>query len=104
MNTNLLALADHLSDDDLLAGLEALAGRERSTTAELVAHLASLDARPSAYAARGFGSLFGYSPEALHLSEDAACRRMEVAKISRRFPVVFGLLASGEMTLSSVRL
>src|SRR3954468_19616169 len=99
MSSTLLVLADHLSDDDLLARLDALASRERSTTAELVAHLASLDSRPSAYAAKGFGSLFGYCTQALHLSEDTACNRIEVAKTCRRFPVILGLLGSGAVTL-----
>ena len=47
MNTNILATATALSDQDLLTRLRALAGKERETSAELVAHLAALDARPS---------------------------------------------------------
>jgi hypothetical protein len=43
MNTNILAAADGLSDQGLLARLGALAARERETSAELVAHLAALD-------------------------------------------------------------
>ncbi|PYQ54923.1 MAG: hypothetical protein DMF78_04025 [Acidobacteria bacterium] len=73
MNTNVLATAAALSDHDLLARLRALAGREREASVELVAHLAALDARPAAYLAHGCGSLFA------------------------------DLLASGEMTLTSVR-
>src|SRR6476619_2925326 len=76
MSTNLLVLADHLSDDDLLARLGALATRELSTTAELVAHLASLESRPSAYAAKG----------------------------CRRFPVILVLLGSGAVTLTALRM
>ena len=104
MSRNLLVLADHLSDDDLLARLGALATRELSTTAELVAHLASLESRPSAYAAIGFGSLFAYCTQALHLSGDAACNRIDAAKICRRFPVILGLLGSGAVTLTAVRM
>ena len=58
MNTNILVTANGLSDRDLLARLDALAGRERAASAELVAHLAALDSRPSLYAAEGYGSLF----------------------------------------------
>jgi hypothetical protein len=104
MNMNTLALASSLTDKDLLTRLSALAGSERETTAELVAHLAALDARPSAHAAKGFGSLFGYCTEALRLSEDAACNRIYAARLCRRFPVVLDLLASGEMSLASVRM
>jgi hypothetical protein len=53
MNTNALSTAATLSDQELLARLSTLAGREREASAELVAHLAALDARPSLYAARG---------------------------------------------------
>ena len=71
---------------------------------ELVAHLAALDSRPSLYAAQGFGTLFGYCTEVLRLSEDATCNRIVVARACRRFPVILDLLASGKMTLTSVRL
>jgi 5-methylcytosine-specific restriction endonuclease McrA len=104
MKTNILAAADALSGPDLLAHLDALAGRERSASAELVAHLAALESRPELYAAKGYGSLFSYCTQALRLSEDAACNRIEAAKACRRFPVILDLLASGALTLTSVRI
>src|SRR5437667_4593866 len=104
MNTNILATAAGLSDRDLIARLYALAGRERQASVELVAHLAVLDARPAVYAGLGYGSLFSYCTQSLRLSEAAACNRIEAARACRRFPVILDLLASGEMTLTSVRL
>ena len=104
MKTNILAIAAGLSDQDLLTRLSVLAGREREATVELLAHLAALDARPAVYAAQGYGSLFSYCTHALRLSEDTACNRIEAARASRRFPVILDLLASGELTLTSVRL
>src|SRR6185436_18990797 len=104
MNTNMFALASGLSDHDLLDRIAALARKEREASAELVAHLAVLDARPSLYAALGHGSLFAYCTQALRLSEDAACNRIDAARACRRFPAVLELLASGSMTLTSVRL
>jgi adenosylmethionine-8-amino-7-oxononanoate aminotransferase len=104
MNMNVLATAAALSDHDLLARIDLLATRERETSAELVAHLAALDARPSVYAARGYGSLFAYCTQALRLSEDATCTRIAAARACRRFPVILDLLATGAMTLTSVRL
>src|SRR5712692_3942429 len=104
MNTNFLTTAAALSDQDLLASLSALAGREREASVELVAHLAALDARPSVYLAQGYGSLHAYCTQALRLSEDAASNRIEAARACRRFPLILDLLASGEMTLTSVRL
>src|SRR5882724_9577513 len=104
MTTNMLAVASSLSDHDLLDRIAALAGKEREASAELVAHLAALDARPSLYAARGFGSLFNYCTEALRLSEDAACNRIIAARACLRFPAILESLASGAMSLTSVRL
>jgi hypothetical protein len=104
MKTNILATADGLSDQDLVARLYVLAGNERGASVEVVAHLAALDTRPAVYAAQGYGSLFSYCTQALRLSEDAACNRIEAARACRRFPVILDLLASGAMSLTSVRL
>src|SRR5438876_3337434 len=104
MNTNILALASSLSDQDLLARVGVLAGREREASAELVAHLAVLDARPALFAAEGHGSLFTYCTEVLQLSEDATCNRIQAARACRDFPAILDLLASGAMSLTSVRI
>src|SRR5437867_12342487 len=104
MKTNILAIADRLSDQDLLARLHVLAGNEREASFDLLAHLATLDSRPAVYAAQGYGSLFSYCTQALRLSEDAACSRIEAARACRRFPVILDRLASGELTLTAVRL
>jgi hypothetical protein len=104
MNTNMLALASRLSDHDLLARVGALAVKEREASAELVAHLAELEVRPSLYAAQGHGSLFTYCTQVLRLSEDAACNRIAVARACRRFPVILDRLASGALSLTSVRM
>ncbi|MFI5007200.1 MAG: hypothetical protein ACHQKZ_07150, partial [Solirubrobacterales bacterium] len=104
MNPNILLTASALSDQDLLARLEGLAGREREALAELVAHLAALDSRPALFAAQGYSSLFSYCTQALRLSEDAACNRIEAARACRRFPLILELLASGSLSLTSVRL
>jgi hypothetical protein len=104
MKINILAAADALSGHDLLAHLDLLADRERSASAELVAHLAALESRPDVYAAKGYGSLFTYCTQALRFSEDAVCNRIEAAKACRRFPILLDLLASGYMTLTSVRI
>jgi len=104
MNTNLLALASGLSDQDLLARIAALAGKEREASVELVAHLAELDTRSSLYAAGGYGSLFNYCTEVLRLSEDAACNRIYAARACRRFPAILNALASGALSLTAVRM
>ena len=104
MNTNLIALASGLSDQDLLARIAALAGKEREASVELVAHLAELDTRSSLYSAHGYGSLFTYCTDVLRLSEDAACNRIYAARACRRFPVILDALASGALSLTTVRM
>jgi hypothetical protein len=104
MKMNILAIAVARPDRDLLARLPALAGNERTATAELVAHLAALRLRPSLYAAQGYGSLFAYCRHALRFSEDAASNRIHAARACLKFPLVLELLASGELSLSAVRI
>jgi hypothetical protein len=104
MKMNILTSAALLSDEDLLARIDVLAGGERDAVAELVAHLAVLYERPSLYASKGFGSLFHYCTEALHLSEDVACNRIEAAKACRRFPCLIEWIADGSLTLTSLRI
>ena len=103
MRTNILAAAVALPDRELLARIGAIVLKELEATAELVAHLAALEMRPRAYAARGYGSLFDYCIGALHLSEDAACNRIDAARASTRFPVILEMLAAGALTLTAVR-
>src|SRR6188768_2451054 len=105
MMMNILESAAALSDDDILARLDAIAGKSREVTVELLAHLAALDTRAILYAnaAEGYGTLFAYCTEALRLSEDAACSRIAAARACRRFPVILDHLSSGALTLTSVK-
>ena len=66
-----LSLFAALSDEELLARVDALAASERHATVELLASLAELDAR-RLYLGAGCSSLFTYCTEVLHLSEHAA--------------------------------
>lgn len=91
-----------LSDNALLSHLRVLAGREREATADVVAHLAELDAR-RLYLGEGYGSLFVYCTSALRLSEHAAYNRIEAARAARKFPVVLDLLADGSLNLATLR-
>ena len=93
----------HLSDDELEAGLKALARGEQEVTARLISHLAEFDGR-RLYLAAGFSSLFNYCCEVLHLSEPAAYNRIEVARAARRFPAILRMLAEGWLSVATVRL
>ena len=92
-----------LSDAELVTEVQRLARVEREATAQLVAHLAELDAR-RLYLGAGFPSLFTYCTEVLRLAEHATYNRIEAARAARRFPVVLELLGKGSLNLTSVRL
>jgi hypothetical protein len=103
MGYEILCSLKHLTDEELEGRLKSLAGGERDATAQLVAHLAELDTR-DLHLRGGYGSLFAYCRDALHLSEHEAYNRIEAARAARRFPLVLVLLASGAVNLTSVRL
>jgi 5-methylcytosine-specific restriction endonuclease McrA len=102
MNTNRLAAAAELSDEDLLARLEGLASQARASTADLIAHLAEL-ARRKAHRGECEGSLFKHCTQVLRLSEAAACNRIAAAYAARKFPVILDFLADGSVNLTTIR-
>jgi hypothetical protein len=90
-----------LSDDILIARLVDLLGRSRGVEAELVAHMAEVDAR-RLYLREACPSMHAYATERLHLSDAEAYLRITVARLSRRFPVVLDMLADGRHHLSGI--
>ncbi|TMQ63981.1 MAG: hypothetical protein E6K78_10045 [Candidatus Eisenbacteria bacterium] len=91
----------HVSDGALLRGLTALVARERAATATLLAHLAEVDAR-RLYLPAAYPSMYAYCLGELHLSEEAAFKRIHAARAARRFPAIFAALAEGRLHLSAV--
>jgi hypothetical protein len=89
----------HLSDAALLSGIAQLTRAQSELMARLVAHLAEMDAR-KLYLGQAVSSLFAYCRERLGFSEDEAYRRVEAARLARRFPSIFALLENGSISLS----
>jgi hypothetical protein len=98
-----IAIPSHLSDGALIAEVTRCARDERHATAQLIAHLAELDAR-RLYLGAGHSSLFAYCRDGLGLSDDAAYNRVEAARACRLFPGVLEQLVDGSLTVTSVRL
>jgi hypothetical protein len=98
-----IAIPSHLSDGALIAEVARCARDERHATAQLVSHLAELDAR-RLYLGAGHSSLFKYCRDALGLSDDAAYNRVEAARACRLFPRVLEQLVDGSLTVTSVPL
>ena len=94
---------NRLSDEDLLVSLRRAAGRAREATAELLAHLAEADVR-RLYLGAACASMFAYLTERLGFDEGAAYKRIAVARLARRFPVVLDLVASGALHLTGAAL
>jgi HNH endonuclease len=92
---------DRLGNAELLSGLSALVKRGNELTAELLAHLAEMDRR-RLHLDLGYSSLFAYCIEKLRLSEPAAGRRIAAARVCRRFPEAFELVARGDLHLSAL--
>ena len=83
--------------------VKTLAGRYNGLTAELLAHLAEVDAR-GIYRERACSSLYTYCVYELRLSEDEAQRRARAARTARTFPVLFEMLAEGAIHLTGLLL
>lgn len=88
------------TDAQLTSELTRLAGCERRSTMEIVACLEEFDRR-RLYLGHGYSSLYAYCKEVLHLSEDAAYKRIEVARVSRRYPRLLDMLQTGGLSLTT---
>ncbi len=92
-----------LPDTELSAAVESNAADRRSRDVALIASLAEFDAR-QLYRGMGYSSLFTYCRQHLRLSEHAAYNRKEAARAVRQFPAILDLLASGDLTMTTVAL
>jgi hypothetical protein len=90
-----------VSDGTLLRDLATLVARDRATTAELLAHIAEVDAR-RLYLPPGYPSMHAYCEQELRLSEDAANKRIRVARKAREIPALFIAIADGRLNLNAV--
>ena len=90
-----------LTDDALLARLDALVSHERESVADIVEHLAEIDRR-ELVVDRGYTTLFDYCRKKLRYSEAAAFLRIRAARAANRFPRILVDLRSGAIHLDAV--
>ena len=95
------ASLSQLSDAALIESAQAAVRHERSCTAEVVAHIAEVGAR-KLHLRAGYSSLRDWCIAKLGLSEDAAYKRIQAARASRRVPRVLPMLERGELSLSAL--
>jgi hypothetical protein len=93
----------HLNDAQLLESTRRTVARGRELTAQLIAHLSEVEER-RLHLHAACSSMFDYCVNRLGLSEDEACRRIDAARLARRFPTLYPLLADGSVSLSVVAL
>jgi hypothetical protein len=91
----------HLSNAALTCALLAVARNENAATALVLAHIAEFDRRRLCREA-GYSSMYRYCLGVLHLSEQAAYKRIRAARTARQFPWIFEEIASGQLHLSAV--
>jgi 5-methylcytosine-specific restriction endonuclease McrA len=88
-----------LSDEALLFGLAHSLRASRRAAADIVVHLGEVEER-RLHLLGGYSSMFDYCVTRLGMSEDEAYRRLEVARLVRRYPVLLEKLTAGQITLS----
>jgi hypothetical protein len=93
----------HLSNEVLRRELTTKAAKEKEATAELLAHIAEFDER-KLYLPQAFPSMLAYCIGVLGLSEDAAKKRIQVARVGRSCPELLEALVAGRVHLSGLRL
>jgi len=91
----------HLSDGEVLASTRRLVGASNQLFADLLAHLAEVEAR-GIHRAKACASLYTYCIYELQFSEDAAFRRVSAARFVKAFPALFDAVASGELHLTGL--
>lgn len=98
MNTNRLT---QLDDASLLRSLDRIVAQDRAVTAELLAHLAEVDAR-RLYLEAACPSMHAYLVQRLHFSDGAAYKRIHAARAARRFPRLLRDVGEGRLNLGAV--
>src|SRR5579883_2022261 len=89
-----------LSDAQLLENLKSLCGQGRVVLARLLAHLIEVEQR-RLHLEAACPSLYQFCVRALGMSEDEACRRIQAARLARRFPDLLARLERGPATSRS---
>ena len=92
---------EQLTDGELLLRLADILRQSRRNEADLVAHIAEVDAR-RLYAREASPSMFAYCTERLHLSEAEAYLRIAAARASREHPILLAMLADGRLHLTAI--
>jgi len=92
---------DRLTDQALLDQFGDLVRQDRQHTASLLKHIDEIDRR-KLWAKYGHSCLFDFCVARYHMSESTAGKRIGAARTARRFPILFEMVARGEIHLSGI--
>lgn len=92
-----------MSDPELLGSLKALVRDERGRVVLVLKHLAEVERRRLAQK-EGFPELFDYCVRELRYAHGEAARRIQVARVAVKYPVLFRALDRGLLSLTTASL
>lgn len=94
---------ERLTDQALLCQFGELVHKDNHHTASLLRHIDAIDGR-QLWAKHGHPSMFDLCVTRYSMSESTAGKRIGAARIARRFPVLFDMVARGEIHLSGIHI
>jgi 5-methylcytosine-specific restriction endonuclease McrA len=89
------------TDGELLREFSGIVFHDRRSTAEMVSYIGEIQRR-KLFRAKGYSSMYLYCVQAWRMSEHMAWKRIRVATVARRFPVVLDMIADGRLHVSAV--
>lgn len=89
------------TDARILSGLATLVTQERKRKSDFLAYLNEVDGR-KLYAKEGYSSLFRFLTEKYVFSESSALKRIQAARLARKFPFLYGDIKDGAYSLSAL--
>lgn len=94
---------NHLTDEELISSLKALAKEERVRLTAILRHLTEMDRRRLADK-RGYPSLFEYCVKELRFAEGETARRIHASRAAARHPILYRLIDRGLVSVTAVSL
>src|SRR5215467_11066887 len=93
----------NLSDEELLSGLSAVCSEARRLLGRMLLYLIEVEQRRLDLKS-ACSSLFDFCQRRLGMSESEAVRRIEAARLLRRFPTILGYVERGDVHLTALLL
>src|SRR6187200_730617 len=90
-----------LNDHTLLSQFGVLVRQDHEGNAHLLRHIDAIDQR-QLWTKLGYPSMFAFLVTRYHMSESTAGKRIGASRTARRFPILFTMVARGEIHLSGV--